>query len=368
MATKIIKAQMKQRRDTLANWAAVNPVLLDGELGIVSDDPNLYKIGDGTTPWDELPFRGFDGTIAHTTGDSRNAVMSQAAVTEALKGAGNFNPSGTYPDLVAGDLAGRGESVPAEFTFRASGGKSIKDGRAYLKAIKGNSVVWNNMVDTRGYEGQLFITTGIRIVKGHKYLLYRTETNQALYLIPTVNGAENYEMSIHEGEHSGIFQAQYSDDNGQGTVYSEAYCGACIISDLTKMFGAGNEPTTIEEYEARKPIVEDEYAYNAGEVIHMTAEGIKSIGDNAWDEQWRQGFYYEGEYISKDTQICSKNPIRVLPNESYCITQEQYYVWYDDKEMQFIGFDVKFVVNSGYVINITEDSLIFIINLTYSRK
>lgn len=84
MAKKIIKAQMKQRRDTKANWEATNPVLLDGELGIVSDDPNLYKVGDGSTAWNSLPFRGFDGTLVHTTGDSKTAAMSQKGVTEEL--------------------------------------------------------------------------------------------------------------------------------------------------------------------------------------------------------------------------------------------------------------------------------------------
>jgi lysophospholipase L1-like esterase len=84
MANKIIKAQMKQRRDTKANWAAQNPVLLAGELGIVSDDPNLYKVGDGTTAWNALPFRGFDGTLAQETGDSETAVMSQKAVTALI--------------------------------------------------------------------------------------------------------------------------------------------------------------------------------------------------------------------------------------------------------------------------------------------
>lgn len=84
MANKIIKAQMKQRRDTKANWAAQNPVLLAGELGIVSDDPNLYKVGDGTTAWNALPFRGFNGTLVHTTGDSETAAMSQKGVTEEL--------------------------------------------------------------------------------------------------------------------------------------------------------------------------------------------------------------------------------------------------------------------------------------------
>jgi len=82
MAKKTIKAQMKQRRDTKANWAATNPVLLDGELGIVSDDPNLYKVGDGATAWNDLPFRGFDGTLAQELGTSPNAAISQKAVTK----------------------------------------------------------------------------------------------------------------------------------------------------------------------------------------------------------------------------------------------------------------------------------------------
>lgn len=84
MAKKTIKAQMKQRRDTKANWASTNPVLLDGELGIVSDDPNLYKVGDGTTAWNALPFRGFDGTLAQELGTSPNAVISQKVVSEKL--------------------------------------------------------------------------------------------------------------------------------------------------------------------------------------------------------------------------------------------------------------------------------------------
>lgn len=84
MAKKIIKAQMKQRTDTKANWASSNPVLLKGELGIVSDDPNLYKVGDGATAWNALPFRGFNGTVVNETGTSETAVMSQKAVTEKL--------------------------------------------------------------------------------------------------------------------------------------------------------------------------------------------------------------------------------------------------------------------------------------------
>lgn len=84
MAKKIIKAQMQQRRDTTAQWAAKNPVLLDGELGLVTDNPNSYKVGDGVTAWNDLPLRGFDGNIVQELGNSATSVMSQKAITEQV--------------------------------------------------------------------------------------------------------------------------------------------------------------------------------------------------------------------------------------------------------------------------------------------
>lgn len=81
MAKKIIYAQMMQRRDTAANWAASNPVLLEGELGLVLDQPNSYKVGDGSTPWNSLPLRGFDGNIVQELGDSATSVISQAGIS-----------------------------------------------------------------------------------------------------------------------------------------------------------------------------------------------------------------------------------------------------------------------------------------------
>lgn len=54
------------RTDTLANWQAENPVLYRGEPVIVSDgeDGNWLKIGDGATPFNNLPYmRGPQGPM-----------------------------------------------------------------------------------------------------------------------------------------------------------------------------------------------------------------------------------------------------------------------------------------------------------------
>lgn len=77
--------RVQYRRDTAARWAEINPILLDGEIGYVKDNPNQYKMGDGVHRWNDLPLRGFDGTIAPNLGYDDNAVLSQRIVTEKFE-------------------------------------------------------------------------------------------------------------------------------------------------------------------------------------------------------------------------------------------------------------------------------------------
>ena len=51
---------LQLRRDTAANWAAANPVLLLGEVGLESDSQQM-KVGNGTTAWNALPYGGVKG-------------------------------------------------------------------------------------------------------------------------------------------------------------------------------------------------------------------------------------------------------------------------------------------------------------------
>ena len=80
---------IQQRRDTAARWAQYNPILLEGEVGYVTDNPNQYKIGNGRDKWNDLPLRGYNGTITQEKGNDENAVMSQAAVTKELSDLGS---------------------------------------------------------------------------------------------------------------------------------------------------------------------------------------------------------------------------------------------------------------------------------------
>jgi hypothetical protein len=52
--------QIQFRRDTSASWAFANPILASGEMGIELNT-RQFKIGDGNTRWNLLPYGGIQG-------------------------------------------------------------------------------------------------------------------------------------------------------------------------------------------------------------------------------------------------------------------------------------------------------------------
>ena len=69
MATRI-----QLRGDTSTNWLDVNPTLAEREFAIETDT-GKYKIGDGTSGWGALPYRGLSGTSG-TSGTSSNDLVT----------------------------------------------------------------------------------------------------------------------------------------------------------------------------------------------------------------------------------------------------------------------------------------------------
>ena len=52
--------QIQFRNDTAAAWAAANPILAAGELGL-ENDTNQQKMGNGVATWSSLPYSGTVG-------------------------------------------------------------------------------------------------------------------------------------------------------------------------------------------------------------------------------------------------------------------------------------------------------------------
>lgn len=179
MANKIIKAQMKQRRDTKANWAAQNPVLLAGELGIVSDDPNLYKVGDGATAWNALPFRGFDGTLVHTTGDSETAAMSQKGVTE--------------------ELAKLSKNLKWD-SYYGIGDNLSYDENTLSSELVSNSDLFNRYVSVEITNfSDKDVALGCSCKNGYAQISFRIDNKNVIYVKPAID-SDNYTSDMFEDE------------------------------------------------------------------------------------------------------------------------------------------------------------------------
>ena len=78
--TITVRTRFQHRRGLAEQWKALNPVLLDGEWGY-EKDTLLFKVGDGVTAWNALPYAGYILPVA--------SASVLGGVTAAAKGSGD---------------------------------------------------------------------------------------------------------------------------------------------------------------------------------------------------------------------------------------------------------------------------------------
>lgn len=216
-------------------------------------------------------------------------------------------------------LVGRIETIPHEIgKIAPTAGISVDDNSATIERIKGESVVWNQLIDKPQVSGTIladrtyFIPISIVIKRGVYYIKCHIETNAIIdrgrFLISDgfTNTPTNY-LTLTENILSGIIEFPV-DGQAKLTIYYDSisenrlFTASTVIHNLTQMFGAGNEPTTIEEFEARKPLgVTNDY--NEGTIVSFQGGDIKSVGFNAFDGSKAkvvggQAYYLGGTYTS----------------------------------------------------------------------
>ena len=78
-------ARFVLRKDSLENWQTKNPVLLEGEPSYVTDgeDNKKIKIGDGVTPWNDLPYFS-SGAINDQTYATKEELKNVTSKTNTL--------------------------------------------------------------------------------------------------------------------------------------------------------------------------------------------------------------------------------------------------------------------------------------------
>ena len=70
-----VEARIRLRRAWASDWDRVNPILRDGEPGVDKTN-NMLKIGDGNTPWKQLPYLSPPNTGATTVAVTSDALLS----------------------------------------------------------------------------------------------------------------------------------------------------------------------------------------------------------------------------------------------------------------------------------------------------
>lgn len=81
MATKITKTRLVLRNDNSTKWSSKNPILLKGEVGL-EEDTRKFKIGDGVSNWNSLPYANITDLSNYYTKSAIDEIVKNLATTE----------------------------------------------------------------------------------------------------------------------------------------------------------------------------------------------------------------------------------------------------------------------------------------------
>lgn len=80
-----LQTKIALRNDTAAKWESVNPILLSGEIGIETDT-NLFKIGDGSSSWNDLQYANDAKNASHYQGELQEGETDAEAIERVMSG------------------------------------------------------------------------------------------------------------------------------------------------------------------------------------------------------------------------------------------------------------------------------------------
>lgn len=265
------------------------------------------------------------------------------------------------------NVAGGSNAEPTheEFTFRASAGadNSISDESAIIKRIKGNTIVWNQHVGNPAFSasggnwsavggslkystssarfshssssGQyIYQTLSNPFPAGHKILVVvdskRSSTTPAALIValiysngtsargvvPNIASADRRVDSVIITPNADVVSLRIHPFAEIRSVYTDMY--SVNAFDLTRMFGAGNEPESYSEFKTL--FNRSYYLFSRPNLQGVKVHGIETVGANAFNkDNLVSGIISNtGGITTYDTYSVAK--IEVIPGEVYQLT------------------------------------------------
>lgn len=303
-------------------------------------------------------------------GNGSLAFKADNLGTEEITTAKTDAPASVAPvlDVVYDKGIGSIEQTDQKFTYRKTGGgglSAIGSGTGKVEKLKGNTAVWNQLssintfsntiTDTKGYF-QLQVVSYLNNSVGAGYSGVDF-TSPLLYgKVVTIYDNTNRIRVKHNGSARDIDVMWIENVIPTHKVLITFYVksvnpssvGGLVINnigvyDLTLMFGAGNEPTTVAAFDQWLDAnvgLKGYYPYDAGSLIPVKDTTLKTVGFNLWDGVFESGYYDSntGNPVSGSGWLRSKNGVKVLPQTAYYLggTYRPVRLFYD-KSGNYLG-------------------------------
>lgn len=302
---------------TFTDGTTTTYTVTNGEKGDTGEEGNGIESIEKTSTVgavDTYTITFTDGTTTTYT-VTNGAVTSVDGKTGAVTLENKAEVDGYYERMAVGradNLVDRkDQGTEQSFGFRtACGDISITDdGTAVVKEIRGKTLVWNQLVDfsknaksnvtvinNKTYQiaantGFAFVDyTGIPIIDGHKFativdvksntssvpirVSFRGGTSQSVG-IDAVTGSIR-SINTASGGNTSLRVSAYGTTTEATTIVFDKI----QLFDLTKMFGAGKEPSSVAEFCAIFPL---DYQNNEGSMLSFNSDAIETVGFNQYD-------------------------------------------------------------------------------------
>ena len=213
---------------------------------------------------------------------------------------------GIFSNVSAGSLVSSSSAenssvnTPSSFT-----------GKIDLTSIKGNTIKWNQMIQNGNFKNvsewvnsnsSYTVSNGIATVKAtntsNQFGIYQRFSRKAhtyfisfeMHSFGTIRIRRNKFSGGQESVTEGFYQRIETAETETTLTSPYQFCFGepvsdndtdyftlknYMIIDLTEMFGAGNEPTSVEQFKSMFPL--DYYQYDAGSLLSFNADALVNI-------------------------------------------------------------------------------------------